>query len=293
MIFFRRPAVFLCAALFCCAAASVRAQEKRSVSLGLLLEANANTRHGYGLAGGLMGDYGITDRLAAGLKADAGSDFYDVSSLEFLAFGRYYFLQFKTPAPVFAQLGAGMITLFEEDRRVSSILADGSVGIRFPFNKFYAEPYLRFGWPHGFGFGLAAGYRFSPRKPPPPVEPEPVVEPEPYVEPEPPGPVIEEELEEEFGDDFVRRDDGSIVYMPAVFFRSYYADFGTHGLPEGIIENNIAILDNVAEFLKNHPDYTVEITGYANPVLGSPREEREKLAPLSLARAEFIKAELV
>ena len=291
---FRSFAVFL---FF--AAASVNAQEKGAISAGLLMEANANTRHGYGLAGGLIGDYGITGRIAAGLKADVGSDFYDVSSLEFLAFGRYYFLQFKTPAPVFAQLGAGMITLFEEDRRVSSVLADGSVGIRFPFNKFYAEPYIRFGWPHGFGFGIAAGYRFSPKKPPVPVEPpvetqpavpEPVEpEPQPSIEPEP----LIEELEEEFGDDFVKQNDGSIVYMPAVFFRSYYADFGTHGLPEGIIENNITILDKVAEFLGNHPGYTAEITGYANPVLGSRREEREKLAPLSLARAEFIKTELV
>lgn len=260
-----------------CVPAAVFAQEKQTLSAGVLVEANANTRRGYGLAGGLMGDYGFTDRLAAGLKVDAGSDFYDVSSFEALAFVRYYLLRFKTPAPLFVQAGAGLITLFEDGRSVSSVLADASVGVRFPFNRFYAEPYIRGGWPTGFGFGLVVGYRFDLKKDPDtrPAQPK------------------EQELELAFGDDFIRQADGSILYMPAIFFRANFADFGTHGLPPGIIENNMAILDHVASFLKKHQDYTAEITGYANPVLGSAWEEREKLVPLSLDRANFIRAELV
>ena len=55
MLFFLAPSVF---------------SQQNSFSLGLFPEANANTRRGYGLAGGLVADYGITGRIAAGLKAD-------------------------------------------------------------------------------------------------------------------------------------------------------------------------------------------------------------------------------
>jgi hypothetical protein len=155
---------------------SVFAQEKNTISAGVLVEANANTRHGYGLAGGIIGDYGFTDWFAAGVKLDYGTDFYDVSSFEALAFGRFYLQPSFMPFPLFAQVGAGFISLYEDDRSVASVLADGSLGIRFPIKNFYTEQYVRFGWPTGFGFGLAIGYRFN-RKAPPPLEtppPEPV-----------------------------------------------------------------------------------------------------------------------
>ncbi|MDR2663489.1 MAG: hypothetical protein LBC31_10885 [Treponema sp.] len=257
-------------------------QEKKTLSAGLLVEANANTRHGYGLAGGLIGDYGITDALAAGIKLDYGSDFYDVSSFEVLGFGRYYFLKTPLPFPLFVQAGAGLITLFEGDRRVSSVLADGSLGIRFPIKKFYTEQYLRFGWPTGFGFGLVIGYRFDLKKPQPP-----------YVPPEEPAaqepPPEDREPVEEKEPEFL----GTITNLE-VIFPPNRADFDSPG-PEyqALREHNFYVLDSLARFLKDNPGYTLYIAGRANPVTRTDTEESGILRPLSLRRAEYVRDGLI
>jgi outer membrane protein OmpA-like peptidoglycan-associated protein len=250
------------------------AQEAKTFSLGILGEANANTRHGYGLAGGIFGDFGFTDSIAAGFKVDYGTDFYDVSSLEALAFGRYYFRNLL-PFPLFVQAGAGLIILMEDDQKVFSVLGDGSVGIRFPMKNFYTEQYLRFGWPTGFGFGFVVGYRFGRSKAPAPV-PEKVPEQEELL------PGMEDNL-----------------YVPDIIFRANSADFVSReadpqrGLDQETIENNLQALATLAEFLKGHRDYTVLIQGFANPVTGTRAEEEQILRPLSLARAQFVRSELV
>ncbi|MDR1306386.1 MAG: hypothetical protein LBK74_02280 [Treponema sp.] len=240
-------------------------QEQKTVSAGLLVEANANTRHGYGLAGGLTGDYGITGALAAGIKLDYGSDFYDVSSFEALGFARYYFLK-TLPFPLFVQAGAGLITLFEGDRRVSSVLADGSLGIRFPIKKFYTEQYVRFGWPTGFGFGLVIGYRFDLKKPrsahAPPEEKDP---------------------------EFL----AGITNME-VIFPPNQADFDSRG-PEyqALRDHNFYVLDRLVRFLKDNPGYTLYIVGRANPVTRTNAEESGILQPLSRRRADYVRGKLI
>jgi outer membrane protein OmpA-like peptidoglycan-associated protein len=57
-------------------------------------------------------------------------------------------------------------------------------------------------------------------------------------------------------------------------------------------EDNTRILNAVAGFLKTHADYSLTITGYANPVEKTEAEE-ESLMSLSLQRAEYVKARLV
>jgi outer membrane protein OmpA-like peptidoglycan-associated protein len=277
-------------------ALSVSGQEKKTISAGVLVEANANTRHGYGLAGGLIGEYGITDNFALGIKGDFGTDFYDVSSVEALGFGRYYFLNSPISFPLFLQAGAGLSMLFEGDKQVSTVLGEGGIGIRFPIKKFYTEQYLRFGWPFGFGFGMVIGYRFDlksskvdvrEQRPedgqsiPDPVLPEPVLyeiaeEPAetPAEEPEPP------EL-------------ASLGSM-AIIFSADMANF--ESLLEAQLktfEDNTKVLNAVASFLKAHAGYSLTITGYANPVEKTDTEEEESLMPLSLQRAEYVKARLV
>jgi hypothetical protein len=262
------------------------AQEKGTISLGILGEANANTRHGYGLAGGLFADYGITDHIAAGLKADYGTDFYDVSSLEGLAYGRYYFLDTFIPFPFFVQLGGGMIILLEKEKKVTSFLVDGSIGIRFPIKKFYTEQYLRFGWPTGFGFGIVLGYRFGAKDKALPLPPPPPAISPPPPPPPPPPPVVKEE-------------EPIIPEVPDLVFRANNADFAgrdtdtERGLDPQTIEANNRVLDIVSSFLKAHNTYNVLIEGYANPILGTGEEEAQRLLPISRARAEFARNELV
>ena len=209
------------------------------------------------------------------MKADFGSDFYDVSSFEALAFGRYYFFNTSPSFSLFAQAGAGFVMLFEEDRMVPSVLGDGALGIRFPVKKFYTEQYIRFGWPAGFGFGLVVGYRFGPKPPPKPIS-KPVTVPEPV-----PGPIHEE----------------APAVIPndlEIFFPTYAARFtegGTAWLP--LHNHNMVVLGTIADFLKDHAEYAVHITGHANPVLGTEEEAAEQLVPISLQRAEFVRDELV
>jgi outer membrane protein OmpA-like peptidoglycan-associated protein len=243
-------------------------QEKKTLSAGLLVEANANTRHGYGLAGGLIADFGLTDALALGVKVDYGTDFYDVSSFEALGFGRYYFLKTPLPFPLFVQAGAGLIILFEGDRRVFSVLGDGSLGIRFPIKKFYTEQYLRFGWPTGFGFGLVIGYRFgSGKSPPPPV----------YVPPQ--------EQEPEF---LAQITNMEVIFPPNL------ADFDAQGAEyQAIREHNFYVLDSLARFLKDNPGYTLYIVGRANPVIRTDTEESDVLQPLSRRRADYVRNKLM
>ncbi|MDR1618878.1 MAG: OmpA family protein [Treponema sp.] len=274
---------------------SVFPQQKHSFALGLFPEANANTRQGYGLAGGIAADYGITGRIAVGLKTDFGSDFHDVSSFEALAFGRYYFFNASPSFSLFAQAGAGLVMLFEGDRMVPSVLGDGALGIRFPVKNFYTEQYIRFGWPTGFGFGLAVGYRFGLKPPPLPKPlPEPVTPPveqapevsfpgEPEQAPaEPPPPELIPEIPA------VVPEGIEIVFPP---YTAHFTDGGSWWQP--VYNRNMEALAIIAGFLKNHPEYTVHVTGYANPVLGTDEEYRETLLPLSLERAVFIRDELV
>jgi outer membrane protein OmpA-like peptidoglycan-associated protein len=273
--------------VFLAAALPGLSQEQKTISLGGLFEANANTRHGYGLAGGLTLDYGFTGSLAGGLKLDFGSDFYAVSSFEALAFGRLYVLKNLLPYPLFVQLDGGYIRLFEGDRSASTILAGGQIGIRFPVKRFYTEQYIRFGWPTGFGLGIIVGGRFDlkspardPAEPPPVPVPEPV--PEPPPEEAPPEPVPPGDPEPE-----------TAVEAPLpieIIFYPYASDFSYSGEDwEPLMEYNQAALREAAYFLLAHPRYTVEITGYANPVLGTTEEETTALLPLSERRARFIK----
>jgi outer membrane protein OmpA-like peptidoglycan-associated protein len=306
-------AVFLCFLVL--SVFPVSGQEKKTISAGLLVEANANTRHGYGLAGGVTAEYGITDNFALGIRGDYGTDFYEVSSVEALAFGRYYFLNTPLTFPLFLQAGAGLSMLFEEDRSVSTVLGEGGIGIRFPIKKFYTEQYLRFGWPFGFGFGMVVGYRFDLKSSQPDIrerqresettipdpllpepgshellekpgynellkepesaqDPNPRKEPEPVEEPEPP------ELE-------------SLRSMEIIFI-SNMADFESMGNAHlKTFEDNIHVLSAIADFLKDRQDYTLTITGHANPVEKTAKEEEESLRPLSLKRAEYVKARLV
>lgn len=269
----RKESLLLPALLFLTAA--LWPQQKRSVSLGLFGEGNTYTRDtGEGpipIMGGALADFGFSDRIAAGLRAGYGSERYDVSVFEAMAFGRYYFINTPIKKPIFIQLGGGLALLMEGARKVPAPLGDVAIGVRFPLKKFYIEPYLRGGWPTGMGLGVTIGYRFELKKRPLQFFDKPDVEKTP---------------------------DG-VVYLPDIIFRANNADFigrnvdPQRGLDEQTIANNMAALREVAEFLKSYPDYTVLVEGHANPVLGTQREHDELLVPLSRLRAEFVRDELV
>jgi hypothetical protein len=206
-----------------------------------------------------------------GIKADYGTDFYDVSAAEALGYGRIYFNP-SSRFPIFMQLGAGAVFLFEDKRMTPSVLGDGSFGIRFPINNFYTEQYIRFGWPTGFGFGLSVGYKFGKK----PVQTPPIItvnEPEEYSPLELPDPAPLE------------------AYV--IIFPANAASFdATVPGALSVIENNIYVLMNLANFMRTYPEFTLFINGYANPV-EKTEEEEGRLLPLSQRRAEYVRNRLI
>ena len=58
-------------------------------------------------------------------------------------------------------------------------------------------------------------------------------------------------------------------------------------------QRNYELFDEVAEVLERYADYNVTVEGHANNVTGTEREHIQELLPLSQARAETVKRELV
>jgi hypothetical protein len=129
------------------------------ISAGAFVENNGNVRTGLALAGGLTLDTTITNSISAGLKFDAGSDFRGLVSLETALFGRWYFFKGES-LQLYAQAGAGTVIFVENDQALQTFVAEGGLGVRIPIKRLYIEPYLRFGYPVGVGFGMVAGWSF-------------------------------------------------------------------------------------------------------------------------------------
>ena len=108
---------------------------------------------------------------------------------------------------------------------------------------------------------------------------------------------------------------GNVLKMqvPSIIFRSDNADFGmegqkdsggrkiTSGITEEQLKNNNRVLDRIADILKKFPDYSVTIEGHANRLTDNADEETvdnprlwgPALGPLSEARAEFVRDQLI
>lgn len=89
-----------------------------------------------------------------------------------------------------------------------------------------------------------------------------------------------------------KSDDGALkILVPSISFDANAATFDQIG-EEAIAKNN-AILDQIAAILNKYDTYKVSVEGHANNTSGTEKEEVDELIPLSQARADSIKAELV
>src|SRR5574344_83036 len=89
-----------------------------------------------------------------------------------------------------------------------------------------------------------------------------------------------------------KSDDGALkILVPSISFDANAATFEKIGA-EAIAKNN-AILDQIASILNKYDTYKVSVEGHANNTSGTEKEEVNELIPLSQARADSIKAELV
>ncbi len=95
------------------------------------------------------------------------------------------------------------------------------------------------------------------------------------------------------------------IQVPSIIFRSDKADFvgksedPKKGLDQATIDNNIKVIQRIAQILNKFPDYSVRIEGHANNITGTEAEETSTdngnipLVPLSEERAKLVRDMLV
>jgi len=291
------------------------------VFAGIGTEINGYSRKGFSFGGDLMIGIDLNESFSAGLKTGFFDNFDTVSALETALFFRYYLPYLHLPKSIdrpFAQLEAGSVFLFERGSKENpetspSFIGGLSAGWRFNFGeRWYAEPAVRVGYPHIWGFGVTAGIKFKNQKTivyeqvkesgkrnsvqldevrediiEEPVNEEPKEEPITEIAEE-----IPEEIPE--ADDDIKIVQDSNLRLPSyVVFLANHADFT--GLSDEIVQNNYEIIRRVAELLNEHKDYMIVIEGHANPTTpeGRARErERYTLIRLSQQRALKVMEEL-
>jgi len=155
-----KPLLFL--ALFLFAGLGAFAQEEK-MAAGAGLEWNMNSRSGFA-GGAVLGfDYNLpidAFPLAAGLTFTVSSNFAGIIVIEPAAMFRWYFPG-SAHTGFFAQADVGAYFAFEDEETYPVFLGGLRGGYRLPFGSmFYAEPYLRIGYPFLFSIGAMAGIRF-------------------------------------------------------------------------------------------------------------------------------------
>jgi hypothetical protein len=121
---------------------------------------------GVSVGGSLAAAYG--NRFSIGIKA---AWFFDINNeLDALELGfllRYYFMKSEPSTGPYLQLTGGPVLFFDREEKNSvpahygRISAGLTFGWRFLFGKlFFAEPYIRAGYPYIFGAGVSAGVHF-------------------------------------------------------------------------------------------------------------------------------------
>jgi outer membrane protein OmpA-like peptidoglycan-associated protein len=284
----------------------------RELSLGLGADANGYTIDGFSLGGLFTADYRFLPFLAVGLKSGFGYDLKEITHVEAEAFARWYFFNYPkllNRLAAFAQLEGGAASIWEingssniENKwSFSGALAVGA-RLKLPLN-FYVESYVRGGYPFIWDVSVVFGYTIT-SKPSPakavkteaasevesesptttesgkPVEQAETAQPAAITKP--PSPAAQTTT-------VTTRNDVAAAFGD-IIFRDNGADFTD--LDGALIIANNQILDRIAEFLKQNPEYKLRIEGYANPVQSTPRakavEEERFLIPISRERANTI-----
>jgi hypothetical protein len=147
-------------------AGSVFAQEEEwrrfPYSLGGGMEMNLNTREGWSQGYMAMIDRHLFDKhLLAGFRGIMNTDYKGVSNTEGALFLRLYPYKLNLGG-AFTQIGWGISSFQEDENKPLVMLFDFSAGFRFFFLRgFYAEAYVRTGFPFQLGIGVLGGHRFS------------------------------------------------------------------------------------------------------------------------------------
>jgi len=137
----------------------VFAQTSKS-ALGGGLEWNMSSRRNFAGALAFSFDYNIHRYLAVGMGLYASHNFNNAGVIEPAALFRVYITP-ETYSGIFFQADVGAFFLLEEDETYPYFLGGFRTGYSFRLKeRFYAEPYIRAGYPFAFGVGVLAGFSF-------------------------------------------------------------------------------------------------------------------------------------
>ena len=128
-----------------------------NVYISLGPEINSNTRSSVSSGGSITFGYD-QNQVAMGLKSSFSHDFNTVGDFNTNVLFRYY-LPLKKQGP-FVQAEAGTIIFFEDGINYPWFSGGLAAGWRITFKEnWYLEPAARGGYPHIWGFSIAAGYK--------------------------------------------------------------------------------------------------------------------------------------
>jgi hypothetical protein len=131
-------------------------------SIGGGTEINQNSKSGWAQGYAVTMDRRFFDRrFAMGLKVSMDRDYRTISNISGAFSLRLYPVPIG-PSGAFAQVSFGMGSWQEDDRTEITPIMDWSTGFRYLFlGGFYAEAYIRSGFPAQWAFGLLAGHSFT------------------------------------------------------------------------------------------------------------------------------------
>jgi hypothetical protein len=131
-------------------------------SIGGGTELNQGSKAGWAQGYSVTLDRRFFDRrFVLGLRASMDRDYHTVSTFGGGGFLRLYPFTLG-PGGAFAQFAFGLGSWQEDDRSAVTFVTDWAAGFRYCFlGGFYAELYVRSGFPSQWAFGILAGHLFT------------------------------------------------------------------------------------------------------------------------------------
>ncbi|MCL2139088.1 MAG: OmpA family protein [Treponema sp.] len=233
----------------------------------------------------------LSDPLMVGTKAGVNFSTDKILTFEGQVYLRWNFLRLgKNPEKktnIFLQAGLGLLASYrgsEDDdnpfsdvtRTRGSLLGDAALGITIPLTpRWHLEPLVRGGYPHIWGVGLTAGYKFPlPQK----TKYQTLPGRTEFVE------IIRKIPSQEVIKWMLITSVEYILFGPDIGRYNVGIDHDAAGLNE-------LVLNQTAQELKDNPNLCVRIEGHANPVTSDPNEADE-LMVISSVRAHAVAEQL-
>jgi hypothetical protein len=130
------------------------------MSAGLGLEWNWNSRHNFAAGIPIYFGFNLEGKYKLGTIITISNNFGNFTVIEPTIFIRRYFYD-NVFSGVFVQGDVGAFLIFESGDLIPMLDVGARVGYRkFLGPSFHIDPYVRLGYPFGFGIGAIMGFSF-------------------------------------------------------------------------------------------------------------------------------------